>query len=712
MLAQEHERALVRLWDALLGAGRRGDLAAKADILTSVEFETLRVGSLQQAETLEHGIVRSELRGPVSALTHPQWSALVHDLAGKGWELIQSEWHHARFAPATDTAKASSRVAIVLHLMDHAGPRRLVIDGELGIEWSGRKDSEGIPIAEKIDATGLRVLERTGPAGFERLRTYEFKRRRRRSRLHPIVVYDLDNDGSSEIAMLGGGRVLWNRGGGTFEEAELVERPYELGEAGVVADFDGDGNPDLMASRSRGDVVVYFGDSEGRFPDEPKISPRFPERLRGPSVMTAGDVDGDGDLDVWLAQYKPPYIFGQMPTPFYDANDGWPAHLLLNDGQGRFELATEEAGLSARRLRRTYASSLVDLDDDADLDLLVVSDFSGVDLYHNDGEGRFTDANPTIAADRHLFGMSSAFADYDLDGRLDFFVAGMASTTARRLEAGGLRRDDRPDISAMRMRMAYGNRMYLGHDEGWQEPAFHSTVNRTGWTWGTTAFDFDNDGDPDLFAANGNESGESTKDYCANFWCRDIYAGGSEPDEKLEKLFSKELAGLTGRTESWDGYQKNNLLMNRGGRGFANVAFLMGVADEFDSRSAISEDLDLDGRVDLIVVEDEGIKGQRLHIYQNRLATDGRWIGVQLREEGRGHSPLGTSIRVRTSEGSLIRHVMTGDSVMGQHSTNVHFGLGSTAVVEAIEIRWISGETRVLDAPETGRYHRVSPPPS
>ncbi len=65
----------------------------------------------------------------------------------------------------------------------------------------------------------------------------------------------------------------------------------------------------------------------------------------------------------------------------------------------------------------------MDLDEDEDLDLLVVSDFAGIDLYHNDGSGRFDDANDSIRSDRHLFGMSASFADYDLDGRLDFFVA-------------------------------------------------------------------------------------------------------------------------------------------------------------------------------------------------------------------------------------------------------------------------------------------------
>src|SRR5207244_10303692 len=84
--------------------------------------------------------------------------------------------------------------------------------------------------------------------------------------------------------------------------------------------------------------------------------------LKDGQVLTCGDIDGDGDLDVWLGQYKVPYDRGQMPAPFYNANDGHPAYLLLNDGQGNFSDATVAAGLGQTPLRRAYSGSLVCLD--------------------------------------------------------------------------------------------------------------------------------------------------------------------------------------------------------------------------------------------------------------------------------------------------------------------------------------------------------------
>jgi ASPIC and UnbV/FG-GAP-like repeat len=715
ILAEQYEATLTALWDALVRANRRDDPAAKLKILSSIGFEALTVGRPRRVETLDHGIEISEMGAPHAVLTPEAWAALLARLAADGYRLVQSEWQHARFDPAKDGSAARSQVAVVLHIANEKLERRIILEGELAVDWSTRRDVRGNPIPAKIDATGLRMLARDGPVPFRRVYTYQRREGDGLSGIHPVLLYDLDKDGLTDIVLVRGSRVLWNEGGGKFREARLLDNPYaltetRLTEAGVIADLNGDAHPDLLATRARGDLVLYLGDAEGRFSAEPKVTPRFESPLRGPSVLTVGDIDGDGDLDVWLAQYKPPYIGGQMPHPYYDANDGHPAYLLRNDGAGNFSPWTQEAGLAEKRFRRTYTSSLVDLDGDGDLDLIVVSDFAGVDLYQNDGTGHFVDANATLKADRHLFGMSISFADFNLDGRLDFFVAGMDSTVARRLEAAGLGRADQPDLDAMRMRMSFGNRMYLASDDGWRAPAFSEDVARTGWTWGTTAFDFDNDGDPDIFAANGHESGYSTKDYCAIFWCHDIYEGNSEPNEALAAMVAERMRGVLSGRESWGGYQKNHLLMNRQGKGFVNVAFLLGLADEFDSLSAVSDDLDLDGRVDLVVVEDHGRRGEKLHVYRNELETENHWIGFQLREEGNGISPVGASVVVRTPARTYVNRVVTGDTVMGQHSTTLHFGLGAETRVETVEIRWPNGMQRILRAPQIDRYHVVAAP--
>ena len=180
-------------------------------------------------------------------------------------------------------------------------------------------------------------------------------------------------------------------------------------------------------------------------------------------------------------------------------NDGFRAFLLENDGQGVFRDITDSAGLTTKRRRRTYSGSLVDLDDDRDLDLVVVSDFSGVDVYTNDGSGKFTDVTDERIDKRHAFGMSLSIADYNLDAKIDFFMTGMSSTTARRLHQMGLGRKGFDQHQASRPEMGYGNRMYLANGSNFQQAAFNNQVARTGWSWGSTSFDFDNDGDRESF---------------------------------------------------------------------------------------------------------------------------------------------------------------------------------------------------------------------
>jgi hypothetical protein len=137
------------------------------------------------------------------------------------------------------------------------------------------------------------MLTRTGPPIFQKILGFGIKEGEKLSRLHPILVHDLDKDGYPEVVMIGGGRVLWNLGERGFNAAPLTEHDYLLTETGLIADLNGDGNSDLMSTRARGDLVVYLGNENGRFTEEPIVTPVFERPLRAPSVLTVGDIDGD-----------------------------------------------------------------------------------------------------------------------------------------------------------------------------------------------------------------------------------------------------------------------------------------------------------------------------------------------------------------------------------------------------------------------------------
>ncbi len=709
-LAQEYEQSLVNLWDALLGAERAGKRSNKFDIAAELAFESIDLGKPAASFKLSHAIA-SKTRSAGNILTTASWRSWLRIQQNLGFELVQSEWHHAKFTPATARTAAVSEVTIVLHLIQASTETRLAIDGPITVEWAKDRDESGDPVPHSVDASKLRLLSRQGKPAFEKWYTLAPSQPGKPAGVHPILLYDLDHDGQTEVVAAGCNQVLSLGKDRAFASKPFLSDWERFHETGLLADITGDGQVDFLAPNLKGDMVLFEGSAEGLLLSKGKGRSKNGGPLKQPTALTAGDIDLDGDLDVWVGQYRISYMLGVMPSPYHDANDGFPAYLLLNQGGGKFQPWTPEAGLDKKRKRRTYTGSFVDLDDDHDLDLMVVSDFAGVDLYRNDGKGVFSDITGTALDERRLFGMSATFADYNADGQLDFFVAGMGSTTARRLEHMKAKRTDDPEVDRMRMTMAYGNRMYVSQGEGsFQQPAFKDQVARTGWTWGTTSLDFDNDGDVDLFVANGHSSGESTKDHCTQFWCHDIYKPLMKPDRAMHELFQVTHKGYFDKTESWDGYQKSNLLMNDGGTGFTNVAFLMGVADQFDGRAALSDDIDGDGRMDLIVVEDQWQKGQVLHIYRNTLETDHDWIGVRFREEPGKPSPIGAKVLVYTDSKIYAAVISTGESIHGQHSMKRHVGIGAAGKVEAIEVVWPGGKRLRLEAPAIGCYHAISHP--
>ncbi|MFP6887456.1 MAG: CRTAC1 family protein, partial [Opitutales bacterium] len=674
--AQRHEVAFVRLWDAM----RLGEPFAA---LANFSFKSLSFPQARDPQQLSFGpypVQSIIFAGPTDVLTPEIAQKILASAKAAGWRIVQSEWHHDSFAPTKVEAQARSVVSFEVHA-EHAGhSKRIILKGKLEVSWSGRDDGAGVPVPDRIEVKEMENLQAAGPTPFREIAVIDPVKFGRPASCSPLLAQDLDGDGLSELIVVGSNLLFRNRGGGRFDREDFLAVPYYApSDAGVLADFTGDGNLDFVGASERDlRLLLFEGDAKNRFTRAGRHC--FPGKLFHPQVLTAGDVDGDGDLDLYLGQYRAPYLDGSMPTPFHDANDGHPDFLLLNDGSGGFRDGTDAGGLAAKRNRRTYAASLVDLDEDGDLDLAVTADFAGLDLYANAGDGRFLNVAEEWAQQRRGFGMSHVFGDVNGDGRQDLYFVGMSSTTARRLDRLGIVREGFVEYSSMRAPMTFGNRLLLGlPGGGFRQPAVAAKIARTGWSWGSAAEDFDNDGDLDLFVANGHLSGKSARDYCTTYWCHDVYEGNSTANAILKTFFNRSFEGSIGHAISWNGFEHNALFLNKGaGEDFLGAGFLLGVAGEFDSRAVLPDDQDGDGRVDLLVVEyDTKTFGQRIHIYRNERPDAGNWIGIHPRG-----TAIGAKVTVKAGDRTWTRCLVTGESFAAQKANVVRFGLGDLKKAE------------------------------
>lgn len=712
--AERCGRVFERLWDAVNAATHKLETLARFSI-GSIAFPRFLPG-----QPIGHGIQlyrftladNAGANRSVTNLTGATWREWLGARAREGWQLDSLEFRHNRFDLEANGQPSRSVFAFRALVTRSAPETRATLEGDLVVDWAPGAGTDDLPTARHVDARRLTLTTRAGPPAFREVLFDVVQPPEKSHFIDPLILHDLDGDGRPEIILAARNRVYLLGADGRFQRRDLCQHWPGLVFTAVIADFDGDGIDDFLYAKFEG-LFLIRGAPGGKFNGMPELVWAAPQRVRYGQVLTCGDVDGDGDLDVWFGQYKNPYDGGQMPTPYYDANDGNPSYLLLNVGHGQFTEATVAAALAKHRWRRTYAASLVDLDDDGDLDLLKVSDFAGVELYANDGRGHFTDATAQRLADPRGFGMAHTLADFNADGRLDLFVTGMHCPTALRLIHLGLTRPEQPDYLAMAPQMTAGNKLLLAQPDGqFVEVAPAAGVAHSGWSWGCVAADFNNDGWPDLAIANGHETRRSVEDYDREFWLHDIYLADSKEDRVKAIYFASKINQTRGQGVSYGGYEHNRLFLNRGGQAFTDVAHLFGVALEADSRNLAAADLDGDGRQDLIVTTFEVWPEERqtLRVYKNELLDAGNWIAVHL-SGAPGVSPVGAKVTLHLTGGrSTVRRIVTGDSHRSQPANTAHFGLGAASDVEAVEVRWPGGRESHLARPAANHVHDVMLP--
>lgn len=489
--------------------------------------------------------------------------------------------------------------------------------------------------------------------------------------------------------------------------APLTGIPSDHAIAAAWADLNEDGRPDLWLA-GRDGLWIAMGNPAGEL-DSPTLRWRSPEPLIFPESLAIADIDQDGDLDVWLTQYKNPYQLGQFPTPYYDANDGFRSYLLRNDAPAGFSDATRSSGLDAKRQRRTYSASWLDFDGDGHLDLVNISDFAGLDVYRNDGHGHFTETTATLGEHRHAFGMAHAVIDFNGDALPDLLMVGMDSPWAARLDALKLGRSDLPTYAQKRSAMTFGNRVLVGTPTGLQpeESSTAKSLAQAGWAWGVAELDVENDGRSDFFFANGHETRASQRDYERQFWLHDIYQASSTNDPGPELYFRAVATRRSAERASYGGWQNQALLRQAENHTFTESAWLSGAGLPADGRNVLAADFDHDGRVDLALTTVEGWPQvrQRLVIFRNETPNPGHWIGLRFREGSGRKSGVNTRVEITTKSGVHRRWLVTGAGYRSQQTVQAHFGLGAERDISTAAVVWPNGTRSTLTAPAIDRWH-------
>ncbi len=513
-----------------------------------------------------------------------------------------------------------------------------------------------------------------------------------------VSVGDIDDDGFDDLYICQPAglpnRLYRNRGDGTFED---ITEASGLGilentACAIFADFDNDGRQDLIVVRASG-PLLFLNEGGGKFRQK-RDAFHFASAPQGTFTgAAAADYDRDGWLDIYFCLYV--YYQGtdqyKYPTPYYDAENGPPNFLMRNNRDGTFRDVTAESGLDKNNTRYSFCCGWGDYNRDGWPDLYVVNDFGRKNLYRNNGDGTFTDVAGQTGVEDIGAGMSVCWFDYDGDGAEDIYVADMWTAAGERISnQEGFQKQASKPVRAMYHKHAMGNSLFRNHGDGTFDDRTASTGAGMGrWSWSSDAWDFDHDGFPDLYIANGMVSGALHDDLNSFFWRQVV--GKSPGEAKASHDYEQgwnAINELIRADRTWSGFERNVFYANNRDGTFSDVSGIVGLDFVEDGRAFALADFDHDGRLEVFL---KNRNGPQLRLLKNVMPDLPPSIAFRLRGRKSNRDAIGAVVTVETESGRQTRMLQAGSGFLSQHSKELFFGLGEARGTVKASIRWPSG---------------------
>ena len=487
-----------------------------------------------------------------------------------------------------------------------------------------------------------------------------------------IAVGDLDGDEYPDLFLTGEelGKLYVNKGKaapGTFVDATVTWGLPEIkdGHGTLFFDLEGDGDLDLLVLRSEHPSAVFRND-KGKFTD---IHAELGfETHRGGHVAHIFDFDRDGDLDIYVGYYGA-HASNMSPgtarsVPSLDGRNGSPNQLWRNDG-AKFVNVAKQAKVDDVGWCLALASA--DIDFDGDLDLFLANDFGADVFYKNNGDGTFSDITELTGTGDRGSGMNAEFGDVDGDGKWDIYVTNidMFSKNIKVIFPRDESTINVDDKLTKAFQYIAGNKLYVSTKQGGfraEENLRMEPIDR-GWGWDASFFDYENDGDDDLYVTNG--------------WINGSYAGN----------------------------QKNQMYLNH--EGFLFLAPQTSPeAFPGNTRSAAALDLDLDGDLDLVSNQFR----QPPRVLINQQVSKNNFVQLRLSSaKGKNPRAIGAQIQIAANGKTILRQVTGGRGYLSQSDALVTAGIAKAATVD-ITIRWPDGSESKHAGLAANKRHAIAQP--